>query len=238
MKRIIQSKNESEQQYLIKFFIELTECNINESKIRPFQEYKEEFSKIKQKKLLNAIKFAEKFSLGEITFKQHVKFIKDGLKLYEDQCAKLEEIKKEKESLNSITNKSNEILTNYNGDNIKKENNVNETNIPNEDTKKKKTYEGKYNTTCKFLGIKRNLNHSNKLENNLNPSPNSNYSNNYYSNALKNHMTLDLIYSIDDFIFNKRDYKLNDYDVFFMQIQEKIINNKLNPNSLHVRNKY
>ena len=48
-------------------------------------------------------------------------------------------------------------------------------------------------------------------------------------------MTLDLIYSIDDFIFNKRDYKLNDYDVFFMQIQDKIINNKLNTNSLHVR---
>ena len=230
------SKNESEQQYLIKFFIELSECSINESKIRPFQEYKEEFSKIKQKKLINAIKFAEKFSLGEITFKQHAKFIKDGLKLYEDQCAKLEEIKKEKESLNSIINKSNDILSSYNGDNVKNENNFNEINISNEDTKKKKTCEGKCNTTCKFLGAKRNFNHSNILENNINSIPNSNFINNYYSNTIKNHMTQDLIYSIDDFIFNKRDYKLNDYDVFFMQIQEKIINNKLNTNSLHVRN--
>lgn len=224
---MIPSKNESEQQYSIKFFIELTECFCNESKIKPFKEYKDEFSKIKQKKLLNAIKFAEKFYLGEMTFKQHAKFIKEGLKLFEEQCSKLEEIKKEKEALNNITNKSNEITLNSHNISNKL---PNDPKTQNEEIKKDKNSLIKYKQSRHFLGIKRNLPRKDSTETNTNSNPN----NNNCSNSIKNHISLDLIYSIDDFIFNKRDYKLNDYDDFFKTMEEKIKLNKLNTNSFHV----
>ena len=45
---------------------------------------------------------------------------------------------------------------------------------------------------------------------------------------------MDLIYSIDDFIYNKRDFKLNGYDSFFQDIQLKISKNKLNTSGLNV----
>jgi hypothetical protein len=46
---------------------------------------------------------------------------------------------------------------------------------------------------------------------------------------------MDLIYSIDDFIYNKRDFKLNGYDSFLEEIQLKISkNNILNTNGLNV----
>ena len=34
-----------------------------------------------------------------MTFEQHIKFVKRGLRLYEEQCSELEKIKKEKEKL-------------------------------------------------------------------------------------------------------------------------------------------
>ena len=45
---------------------------------------------------------------------------------------------------------------------------------------------------------------------------------------------MDLIYSIDDFIYNKRNMKINDYDLFFQDIELKIPKNKLNTNGLNV----
>ena len=66
----------------------------------------------------------------------------------------------------------------------------------------------------KFLGNKRNLGESR---------------NNY-------NMTKELICSIDEFIFHKRDVKLfNGYDSFFNNMKAKIIESKLNTNGLNVR---
>lgn len=80
----------------MKFFIELSESKINISKLRPFDKYKEEFSKTKLKKLKNIIKIAEIVSKGEMTFEQHTKFVKGGKRLFEEQYNELEKIKKEK----------------------------------------------------------------------------------------------------------------------------------------------
>ena len=49
-------------------------------------------------------------------------------------------------------------------------------------------------------------------------------------------MTKDLICSIDEFIFHKRDVKLfNGYDEFFNNMKNKIAESKLNTNGLNVR---
>ena len=65
----------------------------------------------------------------------------------------------------------------------------------------------------KFLGNKRNFGESR---------------NNY-------NMTKELICSIDEFIFHKRDVKLfNGYDSFFNNMQNKISESKLNTNGLNV----
>ena len=49
-------------------------------------------------------------------------------------------------------------------------------------------------------------------------------------------MTKDLIFSIDEFIFHKRDVKLfNGYDDFFNNMKNKITESKLNTNGLNVR---
>ena len=72
---------------------------MNINKIKSFKENKEEFGKTKLKKLTNIIKIASAVSKGIMTFKQHEKFIKNGIKLYEEQMAENEKIKKEKERL-------------------------------------------------------------------------------------------------------------------------------------------
>ena len=52
-------------------------------------------------------------------------------------------------------------------------------------------------------------------------------------------MTKDLICSIDEFIFHKRDVKLfNGYDDFFNNMKKKISETKLNTNGLNVRKKF
>ena len=89
----------SDQEYIVKFFVELSECKVNINKIKSFQENKEEFSKTKLKKLLNIIKIADIVSKGIMTFEQHEKFVKNGIRLYEEQMAECEKIKKEKERL-------------------------------------------------------------------------------------------------------------------------------------------
>ena len=84
---------------MVKFFVELSECKVNINKIKSFQENKEEFSKTKLKKLTNIIKIAIAVSKGIMTFEQHEKFVKNGIRLYEEQMAECEKIKKEKERL-------------------------------------------------------------------------------------------------------------------------------------------
>ena len=180
----------SSQECLVKFFIELSESKINISKLRPFIEYKEEFSKTKLKNLQNIIKIADLVSKGKMSFEQHIKFVKKGLRLYEEQYSELDKIKKEKEKLK-----------------IKKEEKEKVNHVKN--TKKFRTIKN-----LKFLGKKRNL-----------------FKNNYNCN-----MTKELICSIDEFIFHKREVKLiNGYDSYFYDMKKKISESMLNTNGLNVR---
>ena len=78
---------------MVRFFIELSECKVNIAKIKSFQKNKEEFSKTKLKKLTNIIKIADIVSKGIMTFEQHEKFVKNGIKLFEEQMAENEKIK-------------------------------------------------------------------------------------------------------------------------------------------------
>ena len=183
----------SEQECIVKFFNELSECKTNINKIRAFSKYKEEFSKTKLKKLSNIIKIADIISKGYMTFEQHTKFVKEGLKTYEEQIAELERIKKEKEKLEE-----------------KKKEKMKERERLNHIKNAKKF---KAIKNMKFLGNKRNFGESR---------------NNYQ-------MTKELICSIDEFIFHKRDVKLfNGYDSFFNDMQKKITESKLNTNGLNV----
>jgi hypothetical protein len=170
----------------------LSECKININKIRSFEEYKEEFSKTKLKNLKNIIKIAEIVSKGEMSFELHSKFVKKGLRLYEEQRSELEKMKKEKEKLEE-KKKEKEKLNNV------------------RNMKKFKTIK-----KIKLLGKKRNIFKS---------------KNNYNSN-----MTKELICSIDEFIFHKREVKLiNGYDAYFNEMKKKISESILNTNGLNVR---
>ena len=131
-----------------------------------------------------------------MTFEQHTRLVKDGLKLYEEQISELEKIKKEKEKLEEIKKEK-----------IKERERLNHI----KSAKKFKAIK-----KMKYLGNKRNLGESR---------------NNY-------NMTKELICSIDEFIFHKRDVKIfNGYDAFFNNMQNKITESKLNTNGLNVRNK-
>ena len=144
--------------------------------------------------MTNIIKIADLVSKGYMTFEQHMKFVKDGIKLCEEQISELERIKKENEK---IEEKKREKL--------KERERLNHI----KNAKKFKAIK-----KMKFLGNKRNFTESR---------------NNY-------NMTKELICSIDEFIFHKRDVKLfNGYDSFFNDMQKKISESKLNTNGLNVR---
>ena len=49
--------------------------------------------------MTNIIKIADVVSKGYMTFEQHSKFVKEGIKLYEEQISELEKIKKENEKI-------------------------------------------------------------------------------------------------------------------------------------------
>ena len=164
---------------MVKFFIELSECKVNINKIKSFEKNKEEFSKTKLKKLINIIKIADIVSKGIMTFEQHEKFVKNGIKLFEDQIAECEKLKKEKEKLEEKRKEK-----------MKEKEKINNINVPKKFGALKK---------LKFIGKKR----LNETRNNYN-------------------MTKDLICSIDEFIFHKRDVKLfNGYDDFFNSMKKK-----------------
>ena len=79
--------------------MELSECKVNINKIKSFAQNKEEFSKTKLKKLTNIIKIANAISKGLMTFEQHEKFIRNGIRQFDEEMAECEKIKKEKERL-------------------------------------------------------------------------------------------------------------------------------------------
>ena len=144
--------------------------------------------------MTNIIKIADLVSKGYMTFEQHSKFVKEGIKLYEEQISELEKIKKENEKIEE-----------------KKREKIKERERLNHIKNGKKVKSIK---KMKFLGNKRNFTESR---------------NNY-------NMTKELICSIDEFIFHKRDVKLfNGYDSFFNDMQTKISESKLNTNGLNVR---
>lgn len=145
-----------------------------------------------------------------MTFKQHEKLIKEGVKLFDDQMKRLDELKKEKIT---ITINEKDYIPKK-GDIFKFEDKKicddEEENCP-----KNKHY--------KFLGNKRNFSTNNNNRNFYNKC-----------NSYQGKHFLDLIYFVDDFIFNKRDFKPIDYDNFFENIKNKISQRKLNSNGLHV----
>lgn len=209
--------------------------------MRPYKEGKYELANTKKKNLLNAIKFADKISHGELTFNQHSELIKEGIKLCEEQMEKLNENKKEKIT---ITIDKDEYIP-IKGEMIKFEdketdNDFNKIIIENidensdvENCPKNKNYH--------FLGNKRKESDFTKDKNNSDNSSiisnsNKNSSNNLinYNNNYQGKHFLDLIYSIEDFIYSKRDFIPQDLDNFFETIQEKISLRKLNPNGFKV----
>ena len=126
-----------------------------------------------------------------MSFEQHSSFIKEGIKLYEEQCKKLEQIKEQGKE--------------------KKINKMNIENKKDEIDKKEKRKKILFKKSG-MLGKKRN----------------------FISISKKNGLRNDLIYSIDDFIYNKRDFKTNDYELFFKETKIKISKNRLNTNGLNV----
>ena len=126
-------------------------------------------------------------------FDQHIKFVKKGLRLFEEQRSELEKMKKEREKLKE-KNGEKEGIKDF------------------KNMKKFRTIKKKI-----FLGKKRIL-----------------AKNNYNCN-----MTKELICSIDEFIFHKREVKLiNGYDSYFNDMKKKISESLINSNGLNVRKYY
>ena len=196
---------------------------------------------------MNAIKFANIISLGQMSFDQHYNFIKEGIITFEEQIKRLEEIKKEKEKENEEINYENyDIII----DDMKNYDNIDITVKCNDNSsiRDNDVHGMKDNNNIKETNnINNNNNDNNKINiNNIENNKNEEKINVGYkkrllgrkrktiSNTVKHHLIMDLIYSIDDFIYNKRDFKLNGYDSFFQDIQLKLSKYKLNTNGLNV----
>lgn len=192
---------------------------------------------------MNAIKFANLISLGQMSFDQHYNFIKEGIITFEEQIKRLEEIKNEKEKENKEIDYENyDIII----DDMK--------NFDNIDITVKCNDNSNTDNDIHFMKDNNNIKETNNINNNNNNININNIENNKNEekinvgykkrllgrkrktipNTVKHHLIMDLIYSIDDFIYNKRDFKLNGYDSFFQDIQLKISKNKLNTSGLNV----
>ncbi len=144
------------------------------SKIKPYNEYKNEFNNTKKQKLINAIQIADKINKGEMTYEQHYHLCKKGIDSFQKQSSYIE-----KQKIKDI------IKLNLNKNDNKKEYNL--------------------------LGNKRN----NSSHNN-----NSNYH--------------ELVYIIEDFIYNKKIIPLKEYKSYFEKMKNMIQNNKINNNIVHL----
>ena len=182
-----------------------------------------------------------------MSFDQHYNFIKEGIITFEEQIKRLEEIKKEKEKENEEINYENyDIII----DDMKNYDNIDITVKCNDNSsiRDNDVHGMKDNNNIKETN---NINNNNNDNNNININNIENNKNEEkinvgykkrllgrkrktISNTVKHHLIMDLIYSIDDFIYNKRDFKLNGYDSFFQDIQLKLSKYKLNTNGLNV----
>ena len=182
-----------------------------------------------------------------MSFDQHYNFIKEGIITFEEQIKRLEEIKKEKEKENEEINYENyDIII----DDMKNYDNIDITVKCNDNSsiRDNDVHGMKDNNNIKETN---NINNNNNDNNNININNIENNKNEEkinvgykkrllgrkrktISNTVKHHLIMDLIYSIDDFIYNKRDFKLNGYDSFFQDIQLKLSKYKLNINGLNV----
>lgn len=218
----------------------MTESTVSDTnKIKPFLEYKNEFSKIKQKKLNNAIKFANIISKGQMTFSEHSTFIKEGIRSFEGQTKRLEELKKEEEKEKEKIKSHNYdiIIGDYNEkDKILEDKEMTQENVNNKKMENENQIKEKFNNDDKNNNnnniIKKNIIKKKLIFGNKKKVLGRKRSEKSYS--LNHHLMMDLIYSIDDFIYNKRNMKINDYDLFFQDIELKIPKNKLNTNGLNV----
>ena len=182
-----------------------------------------------------------------MSFDQHYNFIKEGIITFEEQIKRLEEIKKEKEKENEEINYENyDIII----DDMKNYDNIDITVKCNDNSsiRDNDVHGMKDNNNIKETNnINNNNNDNNSINiNNIENNKNEEKINVGYkkrllgrkrktiSNTVKHHLIMDLIYSIDDFIYNKRDFKLNGYDSFFQDIQLKLSKYKLNTNGLNV----
>ena len=196
---------------------------------------------------MNAIKFANIISLGQMSFDQHYNFIKEGIITFEEQIKRLEEIKKEKEKENEEINYENydiiiDDMKNYDNIDITVKCNDNSSIRDNDVHGMKDNNNIKETNNINNNNNENNSININNIENNKNEEKiNVGYKKRLLgrkrktiSNTVKHHLIMDLIYSIDDFIYNKRDFKLNGYDSFFQDIQLKLSKYKLNTNGLNV----
>jgi hypothetical protein len=147
------------------------------SKIKPYNEYKNEFNNTKKQKLINAIQIADKINKGEMTYEQHYHLCKKGIDSFQKQSSYIE-----KQKIKDI------IKLNLNKNDNKKEYNL--------------------------LGNKRNNSNSN----------NNNNNSNYH----------ELVYLIEDFIYNKKIIPLKEYKSYFDKMKIMIQNNKINNNIVHL----
>ena len=180
-----------------------------------------------------------------MTFDQHYSFIKEGIKTFEEQTKKLEEIKKEKE-LEKEREKERERERERereeekeikNGDNydiiIDNDYNINDNNNNNLKNNENKPIKKNDNGYGNNLNINiNNINTDRENENTKKKLLGRKRKN--APNSVKHHLMMDLICSIDDFIYNKRNIKITEYDSFFEDIQLKISQNQLNTNGLNV----
>ncbi len=116
----------------------MTYSKISFSKIKPYENYKKEYSNTKKQKLLNAIEIADKIYNKEMTYEQHYFLCQKGIESCQKQTLYLkekmkEDKKKEKEKLkdnNSLKNEKNNFLGNKrSNNNISNNTNLNNNKI-------------------------------------------------------------------------------------------------------------
>ena len=182
-----------------------------------------------------------------MTFDQHYAFIKEGIKTFEEQTKKLEEIKKEKEKEKELEKEKETKYDDHYDIIIDDDYNINDNNVlKNKDTNNNKNNDSKENLQIKNNdynnNINININKNNITNNNINnDKENDNtkkkslgHKRKNVPNSVKHYLMMDLMCSIDDFIYNKRNIKISEYDSFFKEIQSKMSQNQLNTNGLNV----
>ena len=82
------------------------------SKIKPYNEYKNECNNTKKQKLINAIQIADKIYKGEMTYEQHYHLCKKGIDSFQKQSSYIE--KQKLKDFNKVNLNKNENKKEYN----------------------------------------------------------------------------------------------------------------------------